>query len=63
MYVLSPATDAVNAYDTVVAFVAQLAVPCNDPVIPCVTVSEPLTVVLFCDIKPFLATNSFAMFN
>jgi hypothetical protein len=33
------------------------------PVIPDVTVNEPVTIELFCEMSPFLATNSFGMIN
>jgi hypothetical protein len=36
---------------------------CNGILDDADTVSDPLIVVLFWDINPFFATNSFAMFN
>ena len=59
--------DAVNAYDAVVAYDADSIDPITepeiDPVIYPMTVSEPLIVISPCEMSPFLATNSFAMFN
>jgi hypothetical protein len=42
--------------------IAQLAVPNKDPVNPDVALTEPVITVLFSDIIPFLATNSFGIY-
>ena len=44
------------------AVVANDAVPNNEPVIPLVTLSDPVIVELFWAISPFLAKNSFAIY-
>jgi hypothetical protein len=40
------AEDAVRAFDAVIALLAQLAVPCSEPVIPPITFNEPVTSTL-----------------
>jgi hypothetical protein len=47
--------------DAEVAFCAQDAVPNNDPVIPAVTVNEPVILELPCEKYPFFIMNSFAI--
>jgi hypothetical protein len=49
--------------DAVMACVAQLAVPYKLPVIPFVTVNEPVITVLFCAIRPLRAMNSLAIIS
>ena len=55
------ANDALVAKEALVAFVANDAVPSKLPVIPFVTVREPVTILLFCAMTPLRATNSFAI--
>jgi hypothetical protein len=52
---------AVEANDALVAVFANDAVPNKLPVIPFVTVSDPVTILLFCAMTPLRATNSFAI--
>jgi hypothetical protein len=49
-------------YDDVTAFCAQDAVPNNDPVIPAVTLREPVIVVLLSAMSPLRAINSFGIY-
>jgi hypothetical protein len=53
---------AFNIYDDVTAFCAQDAVPNNDPVIPAVTLREPVIVVLLSAMSPLRAINSFGIY-
>lgn len=52
-----------SAYEAVNELIDQLAVPNKDPVNPAVASTEPVTTVLFSEIIPFLATNSFGMYS
>lgn len=52
-----PVTVKLSAYDAVIAFVANDAVPENEPVIPAVTVKLPEIVESLREISPFLAMN------
>jgi hypothetical protein len=49
-----------GAQEALNAWVANEAVPNNDPVIPAVTVSDPVTSLLPCERNPFFIMNSFA---
>jgi hypothetical protein len=49
-------------YDDVTAFCAQDAVPNNDPVIPAVTLREPVIIELLSAMTPLRATNSFGIY-
>jgi hypothetical protein len=57
------ANEAVVAKELDTAFRAQLLVPNNDPVIPLVTVSDPVMVLLSSESNPFCTTNSFAIWD
>mgnify|MGYP000668178840 CR=1 FL=1 len=48
-------------YDDVTAFCAHDAVPNNDPVIPAVTLREPVIIELLSAMTPLRATNSFGI--
>jgi hypothetical protein len=53
---------AVVINEAVMAFCAHDAVPNNDPVIPAVTLSEPVMLELPCEKYPFFIMNSFAIY-
>ena len=63
-------TPPFKAYDDVVELFDQDAVPNNEPVklpvkepvIPLVTIKDPVITELFCAMSPLRALNSFAMF-
>jgi len=59
--IIVDAVCAVVIKDAVMAFCAQDAVPNNDPVIPAVTLSEPVMLELPCEKYPFFIMNSFAI--
>jgi hypothetical protein len=50
-----------GAYEALNAFVANEAVPCNEPVIPAVTFNDPVICELPSERYPFFILNSFAM--
>jgi hypothetical protein len=52
----------VEAKDELKACVAYEAVPNKDPVIPLVTIKDPVITELFCAMRPLRAVNSFAIF-
>lgn len=59
MYVTVVAAPA--RYDAVTANDADVAVPCNEPVIPAVTSSEPVILDDPSEKNPFIMRNSFAI--